>query len=124
MPVIFRTIMSAMYVLIGVSLLWRYVESNAAQLFDLFAGVASAILVIMTLRKNVFPLDFAGAVLTLACLFSTVGLYSGYDESGLSKQQKHIWMLAITATDLVYLLVLWRYKRFLARSSLVAIEHR
>lgn len=122
MPVIFRTVMSAMYILIGVSLLWRYVESNAAQLFDLFAGIASAILAIMTLRKKIFPLDFAGAILTLACLFSAVGLYSGYDESGLNKQQKHIWMLAVIATDLAYLLVLWRYKRLLARSSTVAIE--
>lgn len=122
MPVIFRAVMSAMYILIGVSLLWRYVESNAAQLFDLFAGVASAILAIMTLRKNIFPLDFAGAILTLACLFSAVGLYSGYDESGLSKQQKHIWMLSIIAIDLVYLFVLWRYKRLLASSKRVAIE--
>lgn len=114
--------MSAMYVLIGVSLLWRYVDSNAAQLFDLFAGIVSAILAIMTLRKNIFPLDFAGAILTLACLFSAIGLYSGYDESGLSKQQKHIWMLSIIATDLVYLFVLWRYKRLLARSKCVVIE--
>lgn len=114
--------MSAMYVLIGVSLLWRYVDSSAAQLFDLFAGIASAILAIMTLRKNIFPLDFADAILTLVCLFSAIGLYSGYDESGLSKQQKHIWMLSIIATDLVYLFVLWRYKRLLARGKCVAIE--
>ena len=39
MPVIFRTVMSAMYILTGVSLLWRYVDSNAAQLFDLLQAL-------------------------------------------------------------------------------------
>lgn len=122
MSVIFRVIMSAIYILISALLLWRCVDSNATQIFDLFAGTASAILAIMTLRKNIFPLNLAGAILTLACLFSAVGLYSGYDESGLSKQQKHIWMLSIITIDLAYLFVLWRYKRLLARSKRVAIE--
>lgn len=110
MPVIFRIVMAAIYILIGASLLWRYVDSNTAQLFDLFAGIASAILAIMTLRKNIFPLDFAGVILTLTCIFSAIGFYSGYDESGLSYQKKNIWMATAIAIDVIYLYTLWRYK--------------
>ena len=114
MPVIFRATMVVLYSVIGVFFSWRYVFSNVNQVFDVFAAFACFILAWMTARKKIFPLNFAGAILTLACLFSAVGLYSGYDESGLSDQKKHVWMLTIVVVDIVYLYVLWKYKSLLA----------
>lgn len=114
MPVIFRSVMAVIYTLIALFFFWRYFFSNVDQVFDIFAAFACSVLAVMTIRKKIFPLNFAGALLTLACLFSAIALYSGYDESGLSYQKKNIFMAAAIVIDIVYLYVLWKYKSLMS----------
>lgn len=110
MPMIFRAVMSAAYITGCIFLFWRYMTSSTNQGFNIGASIACIILAIMTINKKLFPLDFAGALLTLACIFSAIGLYSGYDESGLSGQDKSLWVAAIVALDSFYLCILCKYK--------------
>lgn len=97
--------------------------SNIDQVFDIFAAFACFILAAITAKKKMFPLNFAGAILTLACIFSAIGFYSGYDESGLSYQKKNIWMVAAISVDVIYLYALWRYKILISSSASSGTGH-